>query len=78
MFHDIVDIITFYMIYEVSIGIHNFAFFAKRWHVFVVKFVQTRLGYVEDAHTHVYRFVKLYLEFTQFYRQILRKDAMAT
>ena len=46
-----------------TISIHNFAFFAKqRCHVLAVKFVQTRLEYVEDAHTHVYRFVKLHFE----------------
>ena len=36
-----------------------------------MEFVQTHLGYAEDAHTYVHRFVKLYLELTQ----ILRKDA---
>jgi len=68
-FHDIVNIVTFYVIYEaISIDIHNFGFFAKqRCHVLVVKFVQTRLGYVEYAHTHVYEFIELHLKFMHFY-----------
>jgi len=39
-FHDIVNIITFYVVYEiVDIGVHNFAFFVKQWHhVFIEKF----------------------------------------
>jgi len=43
-----------------------------------MKFVQTRLGYVEDAHTHVGRFVEFHLEFTLFRgNHILREDAAA-
>jgi len=34
--------------------------------LFVMKWIQICPGYVEDAHTHVYRFVKLHLELTQF------------
>jgi len=33
-----------------------------------MKFIQTRLGYVEDTHTHIDRFVEFHLEFTHFYR----------
>jgi len=41
-----------------------------------MKFIQTCLGYVEDAHTPVDWFVELHLELTHFYRnQNLRKDA---
>jgi len=40
-----------------------------------MKFIQTRLGYVEDAHIYVDRFVELHLEFTHFYGyQIFWKD----
>jgi len=43
-----------------------------------MKFVQTRLGYVEDAHTRVDRFVEFHLEFTLFRGdQILQEDAAA-
>jgi len=43
-----------------------------------MKFVQTHLGYIEDAHTRVDRFVEFHLEFTLFRGdQILREDAAA-
>ena len=74
-FH-VVHIVIFYVIYKaICVGIHNFRYFTKqRCHVFV-KFVQTRFWYIENAHTHIYWFVDLRLEFTQFYRdQILRED----
>jgi len=44
--------------------------------VVVMKFIQTCLGYVEDARTHVDCFFELHLELMHFYcNQILRKDA---
>jgi len=77
MFHNIIYIVTFHVIYEtVSINIHNFAFIAKqRCHVLMVKIIQTCFRYIEDAHTYVYQFAKFHLEFAHFYcNQILRKE----
>ena len=78
MFHNIIYIVTFHVIYEtVSINIHNFASIAKqRCHVLMVKIIQTCFKYIEDAHTYVYQFAEFHLEFAHFYcNQILRKDA---
>jgi len=71
-FHDIVNIVIFYVIYKaICVSIHNFAFFVKhRCHVFVMKFVQTRLGYVEDAHPRI----GLSNITSSLRNQILRKD----
>jgi len=80
VFHILINIVAFYMINEiVRIGAHDLAFIAiHRWHVLVVKFIQTDFRYVEYAHTAVNRLVKLYLEFAHFDGdQIFRKDTMA-
>jgi len=46
-------------LYEaINIDIHNLAFFAKQQcHILVVKFVQIRLGYVEDMDMHILTYI---------------------
>ena len=39
---------------KLSISVYIILHFS-RCHVLVVKFIQTRLGYVEDVHIHVYQ-----------------------
>jgi len=61
-FHNIVDIVTFYNIWYIKllVSVYIILHFSRNSDVnereravLVVKFVQTRLGYVEDAHTHI-------------------------
>ena len=84
-FRNIIDIVTFYNIWYIKllVSVYIILHFSRNSDVnereravLVVKFVQTRLGYVEDAHTHIYR--SNFTSSLQFYRnQILRKDATA-
>jgi len=48
--------------------IHDLTFLAThRWYIIIMKFMQTYLGYVKDAHTHVDYLVELHLKLTHFY-----------
>jgi len=52
-FHNVIYIVTFDEINK-TVRVHYFTFLViHRQHIIVIKFVQTYLGYVKDAHTHV-------------------------